>query len=96
MLRATGLLHVPEEAPLVELVKSLATELDDGGGSRTYAAYIAALKDVRRVLSVSARPKSSPDLPAPAVEPEPDEAGEVGAAPVNSLAAFRQARGIGA
>jgi hypothetical protein len=51
MLRATGLLRIPEEAPLVELVKSLAREMDAGGGSRTYSAYLSALKDVRRVLS---------------------------------------------
>ncbi|MDM7884743.1 hypothetical protein QUG92_06450 [Curtobacterium sp. RHCKG23] len=39
MLRATGLLRIHEEAPLVALVKLLAKETDEGGGSRSYSAY---------------------------------------------------------
>jgi hypothetical protein len=53
MLRASGLLKVPEEAPLVALVKALAKEMDEGGGSRAYTAYLSALKDVRRVLAAA-------------------------------------------
>ncbi|WP_396289413.1 hypothetical protein [Curtobacterium sp. KT1] len=49
-LRATGLLRITEEAPLVALVKSLAKEMDEGAGLGTYSAYQSALKDVRRVL----------------------------------------------
>lgn len=51
MLRASGLLKVSEEAPLVELLKDLAGEMDAGGGARTRADYLSALKDVRRVLA---------------------------------------------
>lgn len=95
MLRATGLLHMPEEAMLVELLKDLADELDQGGGSRTYGAYIAAQRDLRRVLAYSGRPQSSADVAAPAVEEALSEPVSAEAAPVNSLAAFRQRRGIG-
>lgn len=95
LLRATGLLHVPEEAPLVELLKELATVMDEGGGVKAAAQYRAALRDVRAVLAFSARPKSSADVVPPSVE---EEAASEGSPParVNSLAAFRDARGIGA
>jgi len=53
MLRASGLLKVPEEAPLIELLKDLAAEMDAGGGARTRADYLSALKDVRRVLAAA-------------------------------------------
>lgn len=66
MLRATGLTRVPEEAPLVELLRSLADELDNGGGSRPRIEYRAALKDARQVL------KSAPGA-AGASKPEPEE-----------------------
>lgn len=97
MLRATGLVHVPEEAPLVELVKELADEMDERPGARTRADYLSALKDVRRVLAVGARPTSSAD-PKPMadlVDEVADAASAEPAAPVNSLAAFREKRGIG-
>lgn len=93
MLRATGLLHVPEEAPLVELIKTLAAELDASGDGATASRYRAALADVRRVLAYSGRPKSSADAPPPAEEP-PVAPPVEGAAPVNSLAAFKAARGM--
>lgn len=95
MLRVTGLLHVPEEAPLVQLVKDLAFDLDDGGGKEVYAKYLSALKDVRRVLAYSARPSSSADPAPTSSEPERDESVDTEAAPVNSLADFRKQRGIG-
>lgn len=89
MLRATGLAQMPDEAPLVELVKDLARELDEGGGARTRAAYLSALKDVRRVLDAAAVPRgtskgTSPD-PAPSVPEVPEP---------TSLAKFKAARGI--
>jgi hypothetical protein len=96
MLRSTGLVHVPEEAPLVELVKSLAAELDAGAEGAVASRYRAALADVRRVLAYSGRPKSSADPAPPAEEAEPATRSEAEpAAPVNSLAAFKQKRGIG-
>jgi hypothetical protein len=94
MLRATGLLRIPEEAPLVELVKSLAREMDAGGGSRTYSAYLSALKDVRRVLS------SAPGDVAPkddAVEEEaPTVEAEKAAKEVADFASFKRAKGSAA
>lgn len=67
MLRATGLAQVPEEAPLVELLRSLADELDNGGGSRPRIEYRAALKDARQVL------KLAPGSAGAASKPEPDD-----------------------
>lgn len=98
MLRATGLANVPEEAPLVELLRSLADELDNGGGSRPRIEYRAALKDARMVLNATVRgkPKGSPDVP---VQPEPDERTESSddgtVDEPTSLAKFKQERGIG-
>lgn len=93
MLRATGLVHVPEEAPLVELVKTLAAELDAGAEGAAASRYRAALADVRRVLAYSGRPQSSSDTPPPAEEPPASSPVQDGA-PVNSLAAFKAARGM--
>lgn len=60
MLRATELGKDPVEAPLVELVKSLADDLDAGvGGERAKAAYLSALKDVRRVAALRSRDEAS-------------------------------------
>ncbi|GGL76880.1 hypothetical protein GCM10009706_14160 [Curtobacterium citreum] len=96
MLKATGLLRIPEEAPLVALVKSLAKEMDEGGGSRTYSAYLSALKDVRRVLD---RAPGSAALPSTAA-PSPADADEVSSeekAPVDQevldFAGFAAAKG---
>lgn len=93
MLRATGLVHVPEEAPLVELLRSLADEMDSGGGTRTRADYLSALKDVRRVLNVSGRPRGSAESSAAAAV---DKAAVVEEVPVvpNDLAKFKSERGI--
>lgn len=92
MLRATGLAHSPEEAPLVELVKALALEMDQTPSASTSSRYRAALADVRRVLDRAARQVT----PVPAATSS--SAGEESekAAPVSSLQAFKDARGIGA
>lgn len=102
MLRVTGLANVPEEAPLVELLRTLADELDSGGGSRPRIEYRAALKDARMVLNTTARgkPKGSPDVPEPAKASKPGE-GESEALEdeeidePTSLAKFKAERGIG-
>lgn len=92
MLRATGLAHAPEEAPLVELVKALAVEMDEAPSASTSSRYRAALADVRRVLDRAARPDASA-----AAEPSlQSDAGAEKSAPVSSLQAFKDARGIGA
>ncbi|WP_194385355.1 hypothetical protein [Microbacterium luteum] len=92
MLRASGLLKVAEEAPLVELLKDLAAEMDAGGGARTRADYLSALKDVRRVLAsapgsagASEVEKAEKDA-APATEPAED-------AGVTDFARFKRAKG---
>lgn len=74
MLRATGLARVPEEAPLVELLRTLADELDSGGGSRPRIEYRAALKDARLVLK--AAPGSAGVSKPPADEDDTDTADE--------------------
>lgn len=93
MLRATGLVHVPEEAPLVQLLRELADEIDAGGGARPRLAYLSALKDVRRVLAYSAgRPRSSSDAPAAADLADVESAGVPPM--LNDLARFKEKRGI--
>lgn len=92
LLRASGLLQVPEEAPLVALVKSLAKELDEGGGSRAYTAYLSALKDVRRVLA--AAPGSAGASTVPVVEKDSAPVEPDGVEPeVADFASFRRAKG---
>lgn len=98
MLRHTGLAHVPEEAPLVELLRTLADELDNGGGSRPRIEYRAALKDARMVLNTTARgkPKASPDVPVPKPSTEADSApADEELDEPTSLAKFKEERGIG-
>ncbi len=98
MLRATGLVHVPEEAPLVELLKDLATDLDNGGGGRTRTAYLSALKDLRRLLNNEVgRPRGSAESSSaePTQEPGPEESSEEPTPAPTSLAKFKQERGIG-
>jgi len=95
MLRTTGLGHVADEAPLVQLVKDLAYDLDTGAGNEVYAKYLAALKDVRRVLAYSARPQKLTEPIPPAAAPvEPEDDGDE-LATVDELEAFRTSRGIG-
>lgn len=93
MLRHTGLDNVPEEAPLVALLRTLAAELDAGGGSRPRIEYRAALKDARMVLNATVRgkPKTGPDVPVPPTPPEPEDR-EI--PEPTSLAKFKEGRGI--
>lgn len=96
MLRATGLANVPEEAPLVALVKSLAKDMDLGGGTRVRAEYLSALKDVRRVLSTgSGRRVKGTSEPA-ATKSVEDAAGAVPSEQPrpNELAEFKKRHGI--
>lgn len=98
MLRHTGLDNVPEEAPLVALLRTLAAELDAGGGSRPRIEYRAALKDARMVLNATVRgkPKSDPAAVSVPEPPEPDGDGEDDEiAEPTSLAKFKEDRGIG-
>jgi hypothetical protein len=101
LLRATGLAQVPDEAPLVALVKALAKELDENPSStRTQQAYLSALKDVRRVLNGAAgRPRGSAESSSAKSEAKTDEgsaSGAVDAAEVvpNDLARFKEKHGI--
>lgn len=95
MLRDSGLDRSTEEAPLVEVIKDLAAELDAGGNARTRQQYLSALRDARRVLAAapgvsgaSGKDESEPDTPAseepaaPAIDPE-----------VADFASFRRAKG---
>lgn len=100
VLRATGLVNVPEEALLVELLRDLAKELDEGGGARTRIAYLSATKDLRRVLSElggrrvtgSSEPSVQKKAIAAAEAAVVDEESEQ---PVpNDLAVFKQKRGM--
>ena len=93
MLRATGLSNVPEEAPLVELLKSLALEMDEAPSASTSTRYRLALADVRKVLDAAAAPSSKPSR-ARGVQPTPDVPDEPVPEPT-SLAKFKQKRGIG-
>ncbi|WP_139344475.1 hypothetical protein [Rathayibacter sp. VKM Ac-2630] len=98
MLKATGLLRIPEEAPLVALVKSLAKEMDEGGGSRTHAAYLSALKDVRRVLKEAPGEAGLVGKPTPTAGDAADEGDETTTAPavdqeVADFASFAAAKG---
>lgn len=94
MLRATGLANVPEEAPLVELLRTLADEVDAGGGSRPRTELRNALKDARAVLNstVKSPVRKAPD--ASALEPEGHAVPETGKP--NDLAAFKAKKGISA
>jgi hypothetical protein len=94
MLRHTGLSRMPDEAPLVELLRMLADELDNGGGSRARAEYLSALKDARRVLNgASSRPRAaeSKTTKQDAVAPA-DEADDT--PPPSNLLKFKNERGI--
>ena len=97
MLRHTGLDNVPEEAPLVALLRTLAAELDVGGGSRPRIEYRAALKDARMVLNATVRkPQSDPASVSVPEPPEPDGDGDdEEIAEPTSLAKFKEDRGIG-
>ena len=93
MLRSTGLAQVPEEAPLVELLRMLADELDEGGGSRPRIEYRNALKDARAVIAGAGRPKTTAEVLGKKPEPEPDVV-EAEVPVQNDLANFKASRGI--
>lgn len=95
MLTETGLTRVVEESPLVELLKDLAAELDAGGGTRARQHYMAALRDVRRVLAAApgaagaaggGTPKP-PEQEVPVPEPAPEDKA------VTDFASFKRAKG---
>lgn len=96
MLRATGLAQMPDEAPLVELLRSLADEIDAGGGSRPRIEYRNALKDARAVLNAGVKPRRTSAAEKRAVEttPEPDAAPEVTPETPDNLLQFEQRHGI--
>lgn len=100
MLRATGLANIPEEAPLVAYIKDLAKEMDEEPSSRSKAAYLSALKDVRRVLDGGARrtprPRGKAADPAPAAaEKKAAEApAKTEEEEPNDLTRFKRKRGI--
>ncbi len=96
VLRATGLLQVPEEALLIELLRDLARDLDNGAGARTKTQFLSALKDLRRVLS--AAPGSAGASKVPAVDEEEPSADEAEAVEpeVADFESFRRAKGSAA
>ncbi len=80
-LEASGLLHSPKHAALVELCRSLALKLDRAGAdvsSRDIAAYLSAIKDLNRaslgtpastkpsaLAVLQSRPRATGKSPAP-------------------------------
>jgi hypothetical protein len=93
LLRATGLVHVPEEAPLVEYVKDLATQMDGAGGTRVQQAYLSALKDLRRVINAGAGQTRGTAEPSSAIAQVEGDVGEE-TPQQNDLARFKESRGI--
>ncbi len=94
MLRATGLAQIPDEAPLVELLRTLADEIDEGGGSRPRIEFRNALRDARQVMAVRAKAQAPASTSGSLIpQSPPDEEPEVEAAPeVTDLERFRQRR----
>jgi hypothetical protein len=94
MLRATGLANMPEEAPLVELLRTLADEIDEGGGSRPRIEWRNALRDARQVVAAKAKAQTAPPTGGSLMPPsQPDE--ETPAepeTPVTDMEKFRQGR----
>jgi hypothetical protein len=92
MLRSTGLAQMSDEAPLVELLRSLADEIDAGGGSRPRIEYRNALKDARAVLNAAAKPSRGTKAPAEKVADEPEA--ETPAEVPDNLLQFEQKHGL--
>ena len=90
-LRATGLEAVPEAAPIVEMLRALADELDGGGGQRPRAEYRQYLKLANQLYDTTPRPKKAPAEPT--VKTPPAEQ-PVASKKVSVLADFKQGRGI--
>lgn len=92
VLRATGLLHVPEAALLVATLKDLAEQLDDGAGQRVMSLWISAQKDLQRFLNGHAVRSMKP---TPAATKTPAEESEPAPKPKsNDLAEFKKKHGI--
>ncbi len=96
MLKATGLAQVPEEAPLIELLRTLADEIDEGGGSRPRIEFRNALRDARQVLAAAAKRRETGDGEGslmPPSKPADDEVEEsVESETVTDMEKFRQGR----
>lgn len=93
VLRATGLLHVPEAALLVATLKDLALQLDEGAGQRVMALWISAHKDLQRFLAGHAVRSSKPAAgKKPAAEEKPTPPAP--APRRNDLAEFKTKHGI--
>jgi hypothetical protein len=95
MLRATGLANFPEEAPLVELLRTLADEIDEGGGSRPRIEFRNALRDARQVVAAKAKgqavPPSGGSLMPPS-QPEVEGESEQLETQVTDMEKFRRGR----
>lgn len=95
MLTATGLLHAPDEAPLVMLVKTLAKQMDaDPSSTRTQQAYLSALKDVRRVLNAAVAPARQRGAAKSQPEPEREKPSPSLPAAPDNLLLFEQKHGL--
>lgn len=95
MLTATGLLSVPDEAPLVMLVKTLAKQMDaDPSSTRTQQAYLSALKDVRRVLNAAVAPSKQRGAAKSQPAPEPEKPSPPPPAAPDNLLLFEQKHGL--
>lgn len=72
-IRAAGLDERGIDAPLVELLRSLARQMDsagpDGPTSRLVAAYLSATKDLTRATSRRAVVRRAPQVEAPSEKP---------------------------
>lgn len=100
MLSSSGLAKIDDEAPLVELLRDLAKQMDEGGGARVMQAYLSAQKDARRVLAAApgdpgSRSDDDPtEKPADAATGAEDASGEPEESPeVASFARFKRAKG---
>ena len=95
MFCATGVVNMPDKAPLVEVLRTLADEMDAGGGSRVQAQYRAALKDFWNMLNAAPgrMKKAAESVPSELDEGvEGDGAG--GRPKSNDLADFKARKGI--
>jgi hypothetical protein len=92
-LRATGLVHVPEASMVVEMLRDLALELDEGGGQRPRAEYRQYIKLANSLFDTTPRRVKKPAAAAPA-EPSTAPAAEAPAEPKNDLLQFRERHNI--
>ena len=94
MLRATGLVSIPEEAPLVELLRTLADEIDEGGGSRPRIEFRNALRDALQVVAAKAKGQMAPPTGGSLMPPSTpdDEQPTEQETPVTAMQKFREGR----